>query len=1127
MENALLDFIASDRQAGFRLHRLEVLNWGTFHKKVWALRPEGKNALLTGDIGSGKSTLVDAITTLLVPPQRIQYNKAAGADARERSLRSYVLGYYKSERTDYGAKPVGLRDHRSYSVVLAHFHNAGYRLDVTLAQVFWFRDPQEPPSRLYVVADRPLSVTEQFAGFGPDMGELRRRLRQTDGVRVHDHFPAYAADFRRRFGIESDQALELFHQTVSMKSVGNLTDFVREHMLEAFPVEERIDALIRHFEDLDRAHQAVLKAKEQIQLLAPLVADIDRYAELSRRADELRATREALRPWFARLKSQLLGERLQRLARELERLDRRVGQLETERAEQLARRDQLRQAIAASGGDRLEHLKAQIRRLEAEAQERRRRAGEYRALAQRLDLDDAVDEETFVANREAASRELAALDERHADVQNQLVEAKVELHGLKETFDGVMAEIASLKGRRSNIPSPMLALRQELAAAVNAAEDELPFAGELIQVREEEADWEGAIERLLHNFGLSLLVPDHLYPRVAEWVDRTHLRRRLVYFRVRETKVREPLDTGQLHPRSLFYKLAIRPDTPFYPWLERELARRFDYACCDQLDEFRREQRAITKAGQIKGGGERHEKDDRHAIDDRSRYVLGWSNQAKIAALEEQARALQARSQVILQRITTAQREQSQLQARRDTALRLLAYESYTLLDWRTPVLEAEELARERDALLETSDQLRVLQEELARVETGMAETERALQEARDERAVRQERSRQAQELLDETQAIVAATPAEVQERWFPVVAELLPRALGDVNLTVESCDNRQSDMREWLQAEIDAQDKRLGRLRDKIIDAMRTYKSRWPAETQEVDVSIHAGPAYREMHQRLLDDDLPRFETRFRELLRENTIREVAAFQAQLNRERESIRERVETINRSLRSIDYNPGRYIVLLAEPSPDPEIREFREALRACTEGSLAAGEDERYSEEKFLQVKAIIERFRGREGLAELDRRWTRKVTDVRHWFVFSASERWREDDTEHEHYKDTAGKSGGQKEKLAYTVLAASLAYQFGLEWGETRSRTFRFVVIDEAFGRGSDESARYGLELFDRLNLQVLVVTPLQKIHVIEPYVSSVAFVHNEGGRDSRVRNLTIAEYRTEKAAHGRVPVS
>jgi len=133
--------------------------------------------------------------------------------------------------------------------------------------------------------------------------------------------------------------------------------------------------------------------------------------------------------------------------------------------------------------------------------------------------------------------------------------------------------------------------------------------------------------------------------------------------------------------------------------------------------------------------------------------------------------------------------------------------------------------------------------------------------------------------------------------------------------------------------------------------------------------------------------------------------------------------------------------------------------------------------------------------------------------------VLHLSERWREDGTEHEHYSDSGGKSGGQKEKLAYTILAASLAYQFGLEWGAVRSRSFRFVVIDEAFGRGSDESAQYGLRLFSQLNLQLLIVTPLQKIHIIEPFVNSVGFVHNEDGRTSLLRNLSIEEYREEKA--------
>jgi uncharacterized protein YPO0396 len=227
-------------------------------------------------------------------------------------------------------------------------------------------------------------------------------------------------------------------------------------------------------------------------------------------------------------------------------------------------------------------------------------------------------------------------------------------------------------------------------------------------------------------------------------------------------------------------------------------------------------------------------------------------------------------------------------------------------------------------------------------------------------------------------------------------------------------------------------------------------------------------------------------------------------------------IKERIATINRSLHAIDYNPSRYIRLELHPTPNVEIRDFRAQVRACTDSSVSGAETDQYAEQKFLQVKQIIERLRGREGQTQADAAWAQRVTDVRNWFSFSASERWREDDAEHETYTDSGGKSGGQKEKLAYTILAASLTYQFRLDSEVTRSRAFRFVVIDEAFGRGSETSARFALELFQRLGLQLMIVTPLQKIHVIEPYVAAVGYVDNtEEGDCSRLQNLTIEEYR------------
>lgn len=1114
------DFVADDSRVGFRLQRLEVLNWGTFDKRVWRYEFDGRNGLLTGDIGSGKSTLVDAITTLLVPAHRVAYNKAAGADTRERTLRSYVLGHYKSERNEAtgSARPIALRDASSYSVILGVFRNEGYDQTVTLSQVFWLKDPQGQPARLFVAAERAMAITEDFAGFGNDTAALRKRLRGA-GCELSDSFPPYGAWFRRRFGIEHEQALELFHQTVSMKSVGNLTDFVRSHMLEPFDVGSRIEALIHHFDDLDRAHQAVLKAKRQVELLTPLVGDGERHVALTAEIHILREGRDALRSYFADLKGELLDRRLALLAEEAAKYDAQVGRLTGQRDAERTEVSTLERALRENGGDRLEQLAGQIRGKEEEKAQRQEKAKRHADLLARIDEAPPFDEAAYLVQQQSIGVRAESLRERIADLTNRERENDFAFRKGREEHGGLAEEIDSLQRRKSNIDTAQIRIRDALCAALSIGEDELPFAGELIQVREDERDWEGAAERLLRGFGLALLVSDAHYKAVAEWVDRQHLGARLVYFHVRQKKA---APGASLHPQSLVRKIAIKPDSLHYEWLEQELRSRFDVACCVNAEQFRREARAITRAGQIKDPTGRHEKDDRHRIDDRGRYVLGWSNADKLRALRDQRERLEGQLTTLGQGIGDIQQARKQLEGRLEALAKLEEFTRYADIDWQSPAREIAGLAEERARLESSSNTLQELSRQLQAAQDRLADAEARLTDALGKRGEIKSKREAAEELRVQASGVCDTMP--LHQAQIVRLETWRNEALGEHQLSVESCDNREQDVRQWLQARIDAEGKRLDRLTERIVNAMRGFKEEFKAETVEMDVSLAALGEYERMLSGLRRDDLPRFEERFKELLNVNTINEIANFNAQLARERETIKERVDLINQSLQAIDYNPGRYIKLVAQPSPDTEIRDFHQDLRTCTEGALTGSADEQYSEAKFLQVKAIVDRFRGREGLSDADRRWTAKVTDVRNGYLFSASERWRADDAEHEHYSDSGGKSGGQKEKLAYTILAASLAYQFGLEWGTGRSRSFRFVVIDEAFGRGSDESAQYGLRLFQQLNLQLLIVTPLQKIHIIEPFVASVGFVHNEGGRESRLRCLTIEEYLTQKAGAGGV---
>ena len=151
MPNLELDFPLPDGRRplpGFRLRRVEMLNWGTFHEKVAVLAPDGRWTLLVGENGSGKSTAVDAIRTLLVPPRLLNYNDASADQKRraDRTRRSYVRGAWATTSQEESSASLTqyLRQEGTQSVLLAVFSNEHSGEVVTLAQILWELNDKSP-----------------------------------------------------------------------------------------------------------------------------------------------------------------------------------------------------------------------------------------------------------------------------------------------------------------------------------------------------------------------------------------------------------------------------------------------------------------------------------------------------------------------------------------------------------------------------------------------------------------------------------------------------------------------------------------------------------------------------------------------------------------------------------------------------------------------------------------------------------------------------------------------------------------------------------------------------------------------------------------------------------------------
>lgn len=1098
---------------GIRLHNLEIYNWGTFDKAIWRFNPQGNTSLLTGDSGSGKSTIVDALTTLLVQPRRLAYNKAADASARERTAKSYVLGYYGRKYAHEGkGKPEKLRDEKNYSVILATFKDEVQNKTTSLAIFFWFKDNDSDPSKLYVVSEKEMFISEDFSRFGSGVRALRNRLRQK-GAKVFDSFSNYGEFFRKHLGGVSEQAIDLFQQTISMKKVEALNEFVRESMLEKEDIHNEIEELLKHYDNLNKAYEAVVKAKNQIEKLTPIHDKGQQYLDKMSDISTLNRAIKSNETWFAGKYKSIIEQQIFELEKKKGSLQYKI-QLENENQNEIKNTiKMIENSINQNGGNELAILESEIKNKEREYSSKQVSLARYNEHAHCLGLKPGSRWEDYDFNRQQLPQIRKDLENKNSELQEKLVAVGLEIEKCKEHERESQEEIQSLRRRTSNIPSKLIELRESLCSDIKIESGEIAFVGELLEVKESEIHWEGAIERLVHSFAISILVPEKHYANVAKWVNQKNLGTKLVYFKVAKDSQQQMFHFTEL--KSVASKLMVKQDSVFTQWLADELSRRFPHICCDTLDDFRRQTKAITIHGQIRSG-QRHEKDDRHNIKNRMRYVLGFSNKKKIEALEHQL--LQIKEQ--MHALDTQNESIKKEKRNQDNLLRasdmLMEYSSHEMIDVHTIeriISEKKErvvqINKSNDILADLENQKIKKEEELEHSKKKIDDWNK--QQGKCENQLEQLESKQMknEEKLQKE--------SEEDKSIYDFLERDYTHYLEEKSVALTYNEDYEKSYNSALLRRNTKLQEKASNLRNEVEKSMMNFKREYPSETLEITDEIQSLKEYSDILSQLLYDNLPKYQAHFKNELEGKIIRHISLLHATLHGNSKKIAERIAEINRSLKRIPYNIGRYITLNCEETVEADIRNFKTKLKSCTEGMTNM--DDALIEQKFKQIKEIIGRFKGRAEFLEADKRWTAKVTDVRNWFIFSATERYLENDEEYEHYSDSDGKSGGQKEKLAYTILAASLAYNYKLNKKENQGSSFRLVVIDEAFLKSSDESAKFGLSLFEKMRFQLLVVTPLLKISTIEPFISHVGFVsHNDITHISQLKNISIEDYRRNR---------
>lgn len=1080
------------RLTGYRLDRLEVFNWGTFDGSVFTANPRGETMLLVGENGSGKSTLVDALLTLLVKPQVRNYNVAAGAGRHERNEKSYIRGAHDRTVRDNGqAQTEYHRSERgSYSALLACFRHAATDRAFTLCQVLYL-DSENAVQKIFAFADSSRTIAGDLSNVSsPD--SLKRHLRDK-GYRTTDSYTAYFAWIKKVVGFR-DKAMDILNQTVAVKDVQRLDEFIRRHMLETKPWKQRVDRLLTHFNELREAYRSLKIVREQDELLRPIVIAGDRFdilqAECNRCQQMLFATPLFFADQTVRLLSPLRLQWRSQIADLREEVT-RLATLQQSLQERIAR---LKVDIETAGGQRVRELPGLIDREEQIAIGKTKARATFESQIRHAGIDAPIASlEQFATLHKLIAQRRFEVTEQRDGLRQQGHSMRVEIASLEKQHADDRAELDALQRRKGNLPESLVGMRDMMCEQLKLAPSELPFAAELVAVATDFGDWEASIEQVLYGFARSLLVPESSYSRVSAHIDRTRMLdrkgsgQRLVYLRVghRAAPERQRIDGA----RSLAGKLVYNESHPLYRWIKAEIIDRFDYVACDTIEQFQSAAGpAMTRNRHLKTGNSRHEKDDRARPDDRRHFVLGWDNRAKRLSLSDAIQSLTRDIEQLKARASQLDRDVDSVTGvlqSLDSAEKVTRFEE---IDDQLHRFHVSQLQLERQKLEESDDQIRELRAQVVRLVDEVA----GHGDDRDDHLKQLHQFeidlKNGEVTIEENEKCIAS--AKATDRWEQAVECFGAIAQGlSSPLAIESLHSLPSRGEREARERLEQLQKRLSPMRDDLTKAMTRFLKKFPDEQDDLDANEKSLPSFRALHERIVKDDLPRHEDRFRSRLQTKVLHEIGLLNGNLESDCDEIRDKIAQLNSALTKLDWNPGTHMRLELADNKDREIQDFRMELRHCLSSSFEGTTEA--NESIYRRVEVLVAKL-GDEAAV----RWREKVVDVRNWFGFAAQEIVRGSGEKRSFYDGGSGQSGGEKGKLAFLVLVAAIAYQYDLDPDATSSDKFHFVMVDEMFSRSDDAHARAALELFDRFGLQLLIVAPLDaKVRVAQPYVG--AYLH------------------------------
>ena len=1056
------------------LTKVKLINWHTFSNTEFEIY---KNALITGENGTGKSTILDAIQYVLTVG-KCKFNKAA-SDIGNRTLESYIRCKTGIEGHEY----VRNGDVTTY-IVLEFFDEKtkDYQIIGTVIDLpsggrlnrEFFQILDSQINDVTFIEERKVLTKKEFKN---TLNTHNQQGFFKDTIKEGERLFGNALGVKLKY-------FDLVTRALAFKAIDNVYQFIVDFLLkEDFVDIQNLRDSIKHYKVLE---EKLKMSKKECDTLEEVIQFYNQYLENAFQIDVLDCTKEKLYERELRSLIENSQKRYQAIEDQLKFIQQKLNQLHQDEESYQEKYHQLDQSLRENDTYNLKNdLKKECERLKKEKEDKQK---EYMDLLDELQqeaklLKELRIQKAFIKALENEEYHTETLSTHLRKVEQEIIEKtnkteyqrsslQLEITKNVEQYNQYQEEYTSLKENqlyyRKEIQELICLLNEQLTKHFGKSIEIKPLC-EYIEVKDEK--WRNALEGYLNSQRFDLIVEPE-YFEYALLVYEEYKNKRGIYG-VGIVDVAKLAKYGDVVLKETLADQLECKNT-YARWYVNMLLSKVH--CVDDVTQLRNYPTAITPTCML------YKNYTARALNPRiynKPYIGLGAIKIQLKTIEQQLETLQ--QEIKQQKVKLEALKNTQSLLKKSNADKILY--RIDLLDKYHSLEKEYQEVNGRYQKLELDDSIISLQEECETVKKLLDQTKKEKENALMKKGSLENNLETFKEQLEQTQESYDVLHEKIIQFEMDHL-ELSQKADQKVIVYLKRFVKDFKSMKNEIDYQKSVSQDKARQVESQIEMKMKDYNNEYNIGFEN---SLKDIESYKHRFHQLKDMDIVSKEekTRQAKLKCEESFK--TSFISGLNEKIENAKKDIYELNKGLAQRDFNGETYEFCVSPTSRD-DFKEYYKIIQSGKEYmannllSETLNENQRrIMDELFIKLSSVENDQETEKMLLE--------YTDYRNYLDYDIKIKYNSGDFAY-FSKVNKEKSGGETQTPFYVIMAASFEQ---VVRNRNQNEGFGCVVIfDEAFNNMDEQRIQEMIKFYNEREIQTFIAVPPSRASTIIPYVNT-----------------------------------